>query len=79
MAKDAIFNFRQSLGKDKIMAIYVLECHECEHVFEKIMRMDAANPECPSCGCDKTEKQITAPAAAIFSGIGCYAEGKRVW
>jgi len=61
------------------MPIYVFKCPECEHEFEKLQRLDATPPECPKCGAGKTEKQITAHAAATFKGVGVYKTGTKVF
>jgi putative FmdB family regulatory protein len=54
------------------MPLYVFKCSKCDHEFEKLQSFSAEAPACPKCGVEKTEKQITAHAAATFNGVGVY-------
>lgn len=56
------------------MALYNFKCPSCKHEFEKLLRMDAENPECPKCG-HETEKVLTRPSILEFTGDGFYKTG----
>ena len=57
------------------MPIFDFICKECKKVFEKMVRTDTAQVECPDCG-SSTEKKISAPAHFTGSGDGWYGKSK---
>jgi putative FmdB family regulatory protein len=53
------------------MPIYVYQCSECEHEFEKLQSMDSEPvQECPEC--KGSSDRIPAVATAHFKGSGFY-------
>ena len=42
------------------MPIYEFKCTRCQEHFDKLQRMDDPNPPCPACGCEHTNKLISA-------------------
>lgn len=55
------------------MPIYEYGCPECGHVFEKLVKLNAAPPACPECGHDPVEKKVSA-AGFILKGSGWYKD-----
>lgn len=55
------------------MPIYEYRCGACEHVFEKLMAIGAAAPDCPSCGHEDVQKLVSA-AGFILKGSGWYKD-----
>ncbi|NCG21713.1 MAG: zinc ribbon domain-containing protein [Rhodobacterales bacterium] len=55
------------------MPIYEYICGDCGHAFEKLRRMSAEPPPCPSCSGGHCEKQISA-SAFILKGSGWYKD-----
>lgn len=53
------------------MPIYEYYCEACGQEFEKLVRLSKADlsPKCPSCGSEKTHKQISRVASS-FAGSG---------
>jgi putative FmdB family regulatory protein len=45
------------------MPIYEYRCQDCGNQFEKLVRRDAAQPECPSCGHDNLAQVLSTFAA----------------
>jgi putative FmdB family regulatory protein len=68
------------------MPIYEYVCKECGSKFERMVRLSEADkrPECPRCGSDQTNKQLSTIAsrlapqgagAAASSGSSCSSSG----
>ncbi len=55
------------------MPIYEYTCSDCGHEFEKLRRMSAGPPPCPSCAGEHCEKQVSA-SAFILKGSGWYKD-----
>jgi putative FmdB family regulatory protein len=54
------------------MPLYEYQCHTCGQRFELIQKFsDPPVAQCPSCGADTVEKQISSPAIQ-FKGSGWY-------
>ena len=53
------------------MPLYEFRCQACELQFERLVRLNAANPECPSCASADTHKLLSAPAFRL-KGSGWY-------
>lgn len=45
------------------MPIYEYRCQDCGNQFEKLVRRDAATPECPSCGHSNLAQVLSTFAA----------------
>lgn len=56
------------------MATYVYACTQCEHRFERVMKMDDRNlpteEACPNCSMSTVEMQICAPALGDSVRLG---------
>jgi len=51
------------------MPIYNFKCDNCDHSFDKLMKMDDKLPrKCPECKKHKLKKQLSAPAFQISGG-----------
>jgi len=51
------------------MPLYEYDCKSCHHVVEVLVRTSTEKPQCPECGGEELERQISAPASpAIKSG-----------
>lgn len=55
------------------MPIYEYACPACGRDFEKLVRMNADAPPCPSCGSGDVKKKVTA-AAFQLKGGGWYSD-----
>ena len=53
------------------MPLYEFRCNACERQFERLVRFNAANPECPNCSSANTSKLLSAPAFRL-KGSGWY-------
>ena len=53
------------------MPLYEFRCQVCQFQFERLVRLNAANPECPSCASTDTHKLLSAPAFRL-KGSGWY-------
>ena len=53
------------------MPLYEFRCQACDLQFERLVRLNAANPECPSCASADTHKLLSAPAFRL-KGSGWY-------
>ena len=53
------------------MPIYEFHCHNCSNDFERLVRLNATNPECPQCASQATERLLSAPAFRL-KGSGWY-------
>ena len=53
------------------MPIYEFHCNNCSNDFERLVRLNAANPECPQCASPATERLLSAPAFRL-KGSGWY-------
>ncbi len=53
------------------MPLYEFRCNACEREFERLVRLNAANPECPSCSSADTSRLLSAPAFRL-KGSGWY-------
>jgi putative FmdB family regulatory protein len=58
------------------MPIYEFRCPACGHDFEKIMKVDAAAPGCPSCGATETSRKVSL-SSFQFNGSGFYTTDYR--
>lgn len=56
------------------MPIYEYACKKCGCEFEELIRGDE-QPACPSCGSEKAERQMSAPAGHVITPAagGCPA------
>jgi putative FmdB family regulatory protein len=54
------------------MPIYEYRCAECESKFEKIRSMSEKDSPlgCPSCGSEKSRRQLSVFAASVSDGTG---------
>ncbi|MEJ5978032.1 zinc ribbon domain-containing protein [Novosphingobium sp. PS1R-30] len=53
------------------MPFYDYSCLSCDHRFEVLQKLsDPAPRECPACGREGVEKQVSAPAIQSASGGG---------
>lgn len=60
------------------MALYEFYCPECDNTFERILRSDyQIEPECPLCGCGKTERLLSTNTSFEITGEGVYKPGKH--
>lgn len=60
------------------MPTYEYKCRSCEHQFEVIQSIkDDALSECPECGKDEAERQISGGGGLIFKGSGFYITDYR--
>ena len=60
-----------------IMPIYVYKCRNCKARLDKLRKPDdVAVVRCDNCG-DVCDKQVTAPAFAIYGG-GTYKQGMSI-
>ena len=50
------------------MPIYEYRCQDCGNQFEKLVRRDAAAPECPSCGHSNLAQVLSTFAAHANGG-----------
>ena len=41
------------------MPIFEYKCTQCQHEFEELVKNQQANPKCPKCETDKTEKLLS--------------------
>ena len=55
------------------MTIYEYRCPECEHTFEKLVKLNAKPPACPECGAPEVRKLVSA-AGFILKGSGWYKD-----
>lgn len=55
------------------MPIYEYTCDACETDFEKIVRVGAPVPACPSCGSDEVHKKLSLSSFRLKGG-GWYAD-----
>jgi putative FmdB family regulatory protein len=55
------------------MPIYEYRCQDCGNHFEKLVRRDAGQPECPSCG-HSNLAQVLSTFAAHAGGASKSAE-----
>jgi putative FmdB family regulatory protein len=58
------------------MPIYEYQCTACQHGFEELVSMSAANPACPECG-KPTEKQISGTNVGVPSNSPKKRVGKK--
>jgi putative FmdB family regulatory protein len=56
------------------MPIYEYRCQDCGNQFEKLVRRDAAIPECPSCGHGNLAQVLSTFAAHAGGGGSKAAE-----
>ena len=62
------------------MPTYEYECGDCGHRFDKLIVRINGTPtltDCPNCGSEDTEKQLSAPAGFIFKGEGFYSTDSK--
>ncbi len=50
------------------MPLYEYDCKSCNHVVEVLVRTKDQKPQCPDCGGDDLERQISAPASPSVKG-----------
>ncbi len=50
------------------MPLYEYDCKSCHHVVEILLRSNDQKPQCPDCGGDELERQMSAPAAPSVKG-----------
>ena len=50
------------------MPLYEYQCKKCDSLVEILVRRDDESPECPECGSQKLEKQLSVAAAPAVSG-----------
>lgn len=55
------------------MPIYEYRCPSCGHQFEKLVKMNAAPPECPECGQAEVDKLVST-SGFILKGSGWYKD-----
>ena len=55
------------------MPIYEYRCTSCGHRFEKMVKISAGAPSCPSCGADEARKLISA-TSFVLKGGGWYRD-----
>lgn len=54
------------------MPIYGFTCAQCGHQFDRLQKVDAADPTtCPECGQPALHRQLSAPAVRL-AGQGWY-------
>ena len=53
--------------------IYDYRCDACGHTFEKMVRLDAPVPACPSCAAAEVRK-LVSPVAFQLKGSGWYKD-----
>ena len=54
------------------MPIYTFVCEDCDHIFDRLMKIDETWMEpCPKCGANKIRK-IIAPSNFHLKGTGWY-------
>ena len=56
------------------MPIYEYRCESCGERFEKLVRLDAPTPECPSCGADDEVKKLVSASGFVLKGGGWYKD-----
>lgn len=50
------------------MPIYEYRCESCGNDFEKMVKLDAPLPACPSCGAAQTRKLVSASSFHLKGG-----------
>ena len=55
------------------MPIYEYECTECDHRFDKLVKMGAEDPPCGECA--KPTRRLISAAAFVLKGGGWASEG----
>lgn len=55
------------------MPIYEYACNDCEHRFEKLVRMNAEPPPCPEC--EGSVKKLISASSFVLKGGGWYKDG----
>ena len=53
------------------MPFYEYRCHDCDHRFEKLQRINDPQPPCPRCSCVSVERIISTTAFRL-KGKGWY-------
>jgi putative FmdB family regulatory protein len=56
------------------MPIYEYECQGCLEKFQKLMKLNQAAPDCPSCSSEDVKKQISI-GSFVLKGGGWYKDG----
>lgn len=52
------------------MPIYEYRCDKCGHQFDRLVKMDTPNPECPECG--SSVKKLLSASNFELKGTGWY-------
>ena len=55
------------------MPIYEYRCPSCGNEFEKLQKISAPAPACPSCGFEEVKKKVSA-SAFVLKGSGWYRD-----
>ncbi len=57
------------------MPLYEYHCQKCDSDVELLVRNDTEKPECPHCGSNKLEKQLSVAAAPVSGNANLPVSG----
>lgn len=56
------------------MPIYEYICEQCDHNFDRLVKLGSPMPDCPQCSTDKVIKKISG-GSFLLKGSGWYKDG----